>query len=162
MTSPSNYIRKIDRSATPHIVNESGFTLVEILVVVAIFAILAGIGLFMSFRSYQNSLYHSERDIAVALIEKARSQSMANVDQSPHGFCFSGGSYVVFEGTDCATAAIKEMTPAGSGVALSGPPAAGVVFSQLSGNPSWSGNMALTQGGNITTITINGEGMIDW
>lgn len=137
--------------------------MIEILVVVGIFILLAGLGLFATLDSYRGYSFRSERDIVVNLLEKARNQSMSNVDQSPHGFCVEGSNYVVFEGSDCTTGTKKETTPTGSGVTLTPAlPAAGVSFTQLSGDSSWVGSLTLSQNSKSAVISVNSEGMIDW
>lgn len=146
-----------------------GFTLIEVLVVLGIFILLASLGLFMSFDVYRATFSRSERDMVVVLLEKARSQSLNNVNQTTHGFCFltSGAvvtSYEVFEGSDC-TAAVKELIPAGSDISLSPSPAlpaTGIIFSQLSGDSNYTGTITLTQNTQSKTVSINSEGMIDW
>lgn len=152
--SPAPLLRRSKSSA--------GFTLIEILVVIGIFALLSGLGLFMTLDAFRGTSFRSERDIAVSLLQKARSESMNNIGQSSHGFCFDGANYIVFDGSDCVTAAVKELTPAGSGVLFSPAlPAAGIIFAQLSGSATaWSGT--LQQNNKIAALSINSEGMIDW
>ncbi len=132
--------------------------------VVGIFVLLSGMGLFMTLDALRGTTFRSERDIVVSLLQKARSESINNINQSPHGFCFDGANYVVFEGNDCATAPSekKEFTPAGGGISFYPPfPAEGIVFIQLSGDSAdWSGTFQ--QGNKISSLSVNREGMIDW
>ncbi len=140
--------------------------MIEILVVAGIFILISSLGLFMTLDTFRGTYFRSERDIVVALLQKARSESMNNIDQSMHGFCFYTvtNTYVIFEGTSCISPlAIKELTPAGSGVTFTPSlPAAGIVFTQLSGTstPVWSGTIG--QNNKTSTLSINSEGTIVW
>src|SRR3989344_5249325 len=79
---------------------KGGFTLVEVIVVIAIVGLIFGLGLFMSFDVYRGFSHRSERDVIVSLLERARSHAMANVGQSAWGFCEdAGNNYIIFHGT---------------------------------------------------------------
>ncbi len=145
--------------------SKRGFTLIEVLIVLGIFILLAVSGLFMTLDAYRRYTFRSERDTIVSLLERARSEAMSNTDQTPHGFCFSNldNEYILFEGINCEDVNIKkEITPALSDITLSGLPDTGVTFSPLSGQTNWSGEITLTQGPNQTVININSEGLIEW
>ena len=49
-----------------------GFTLMEIIVVVALFSILTTLGLFMSMETLRGTLSRSEGSVIVSLLQKAR------------------------------------------------------------------------------------------
>ena len=66
----------------------SGFTLIEILVVSAIITVLASLGLLMSFDVYRGFSFHSEVSTVASLLMRARSRSLANINQIPHGLHF--------------------------------------------------------------------------
>ncbi len=142
-----------------------GFTLIEVLVVVGIFILLASLGLFMSLDTYRGTSVRSERDMVVVLLEKARSQSMNNINQATHGFCFdnAGKNYAVFEGLNYAVAVNKEFTPAGNITLAPDCSSGGVIFEQLSGSLVGSPvSLVLTQNSQSRTVSINSEGLIDW
>lgn len=143
--------------------NNKGFTLIEIIVVIAILTGLMGLGLFMSMDSYRAYLSRSERDTVVSLLERARSHAMANIYQTPWGVCYISPNYIIFRGTTCtAGAATNEATPANPGVAISGLDSTSpIVFSQLSGSTA-GGVVIVTEQGRVSTITINYEGTIIW
>jgi len=167
MKSPSTCSTKDGNFSRPFFSRRkkgTGFTLIEILIVIAIILFLASMGLFMSFDTFRGSSLNGERYTVISLLEKARGQSMNNLDQTMHGFCFQDPDYVVFEKdtptTICSTATKKESFSGNA--TLSGIPTDGIIFEQLSGSPSWSGDMTLTQDGKTITISVNSEGMIDW
>ena len=138
-----------------------GFTLIETLIVIGIFMLLASLGLFMAFDSFRSSSLRSERDMVVSLLGEARSDSMNNINQVPHGLGFDGTNYVEFEGADYTTGTNKEFIPVGSGTSISGVPSTGISFSQLAGTTT-SVTLKVIQGSASSTVSINNEGMIDW
>jgi prepilin-type N-terminal cleavage/methylation domain-containing protein len=140
-----------------------GFTLIEIVIVVAILSMLMGVGLFMSMDSYRGALSRSERDTIVSLLLRARSRSMANIFNSSWGVCYVAPNYMLFRGTVCdPTATTNEALPAGKNVTITGlAQASPVVFTQLSGS-TVAATVTVVQSGKTSTISINHEGAIIW
>jgi prepilin-type N-terminal cleavage/methylation domain-containing protein len=138
-----------------------GFTLLEILVVIAIFTVLIALGLFMSMETLRGALSRSERDTVVSLLERARSRAMANIGQSPWGMCYLAPNYVVFKGTACSAATAVDTVAANPGTATTGLLPPGIVFSQLAGTTT-PASVTVTQSGRTSAITINYEGAIIW
>src|SRR5438876_578690 len=62
-----------------------GFTLIEVMIVMAIFALLASLGLIIGMDFYRSYSFNSERNVALAVLRKARTEAMVNVDQAAHG-----------------------------------------------------------------------------
>lgn len=136
-----------------------GFTLIEILLVLAIMSVLLGLGLFATVEGYKGSVSRSEREMVVSLLERARSRAMANVAQSPWGLCYMAPNYLLFKGGACVTDGSSETLAAGSGVEVIG--LDGVAFAQLSGTTTGA-NITIKQNGRNEAITINHEGTIVW
>lgn len=140
-----------------------GFTLIEIVVVMAIFTVLIGLGLFMSIDSYRGFAFRSEQDTIVSVLEKARSRAVNNYYQSPWGVCYLAPNYLIFKGSTC-TAVNSDAIPANAGVAAASNFATTfptVVFSQLAGT-STGGTITVTQNARTSTVQINYEGTIIW
>src|SRR6266478_725777 len=78
--------------------DQEGFTLVEIMIAVAIFMMLLGFGLIISMDFYRSYSFNSERNIALAVLRKARTEAMVNLDQAPHGVHITATQYTIFEG----------------------------------------------------------------
>ncbi len=109
----------------------------------------------------------SEREFVVGLLLEARSKAMNNVNEVPHGFCLKNGEYMVFSGSSCVGANLQTERRGKSptNVSITFQPAVsddGIIFEQLSGRPSWSGVIALTNAEEFFDISINSVGMIDW
>lgn len=136
--------------------------MIEIIVVVALFAIVAGFGLFVSMDSYRSYNFRSERNLVISLLQKARTESMANINQTPHGVHVDANQYVLFQGSPYSSSnPSNQVFPASSIVSHSG--MTEVTFDQLSGNASVTGgNLTIQQAINNSIISINNEGQINW
>lgn len=137
-----------------------GFTLLEVIVVVAIFSILATLGLFMGMDTFSGTLRRSERDIVVSMLQKARSRALANTEQSSWGVCYSAPDYVLFRGTMC-TAGLSTNEPTPAHATNPATFSAPVVFSQLSATTT-GGVVTVVEGTRTSTITITAAGAISW
>ncbi|MEK7664226.1 MAG: prepilin-type N-terminal cleavage/methylation domain-containing protein [Patescibacteria group bacterium] len=158
---------------------DKGFTLVELLVGIALLAIIVSLGLFLSFDFYRNFSVSSQANTIVSILQKARSQSLNNINQARHGVHFedsSGLKYILFEcpaGIPCASYNLSysgfEVKPA-YGISLANSLPLDVIFDQLSGclsstvNDCSQSQITITVNGGVNpyNININSEGRIDW
>lgn len=141
----------------------AGFTLIEILVLMAIITTFAGMGLFFTLDAYRGSLFRSEVSIIVNLLQKARNQAMNNVSQTPHGVRFELDEYILFHRDSYGSGdPADEEILANSVVLVTGP--AEIVFDQLTGSvdTAMTGVITITYGHREVKININDEGRIDW
>lgn len=142
---------------------KAGFTLVEIVIAMAILVIIAGSGFYAGFGQFQSYSLRTDRDTVVSLLQKARSRAMNNIGQVKHGFSIQGSNYVVFEGSSYATRNVgaDQIIPKSSLVSLSG--VSEVIFDQLTGDVSTgAGSITLTVAEADQIITINNEGGLSW
>lgn len=144
-----------------------GFTLFETLIVIGIFTIIVSFGLTVDLNFLKSDILHKERSVIVSALEKARSRSMNNIFQSPHGFCYISPNYVIFRdgvGTRCVAGAVtNELIGANVNIAenLGSTFPAVIIFSQLSGTTTDSA-IHITDGIKSADITTNYEGRINW
>ena len=139
-----------------------GFTLVEILIVVAMFAALITAAIIIGVDSYQRYLIRSDLEVASSLLQKARSSAVNNIGETSHGVYFGDQiKFILFRGTSYATRNTsydllldKSKNSTESGLSE-------VVFSPLSGTTT-GGTITLNDGARSVTITINSEGGINW
>lgn len=145
-----------------------GFTLMEVLLVLAMLSIIASSTMIFSMSMYQSALLHAERSSMVTLLQTARAYAMQNkfgmaagVAIDPVGF----EGYVLFNGNDFVTSdvtsrvLVQHLTNV---TVLPGAPTQ-IIFSQLSGESNYDGEVVLqdTSRGNArTSITINYAGAI--
>jgi len=148
---------------------QSGFALVEILLVLGILVLIAGLGLLMSMDVYRSYARRSERDAIVSVLQRARSRALANVSQSTWGACYSGSEYIVFRGATYANAQADVRVSANPAIIITDTSApkkfactdGGISFMQLTGDAS-STSMTIKQGVSTSTISTNLEGTIIW
>ena len=143
-----------------------GFTLVEIVITLGLFAVLFGLGLFVSMGSYRGVLDHSEVDTVATLLQSARESAMNNRFQSPWGLCYDASvpQYLLFSGASETGSAHTDALPAQNDIVVIGLPACevgGIIFTQLSGTTTAT-EIVLAQGARTSTISINDEGRIDF
>ncbi|MDP3741155.1 MAG: prepilin-type N-terminal cleavage/methylation domain-containing protein [bacterium] len=135
-----------------------GFTLIEVIIGMGILATIAAFGLFISMDVYRGNSFHTERNIIISILQKARSRAVNNINQISHGVCFQSGNYVIFEGPTCP-GTNPETFPRGSSVSSTWP--SEIVFDQLTGN-TIGGSITITDGARTSIVTINNEGRISW
>lgn len=142
---------------------ERGFTLVELLVVMAFFTVLMGV----SMPVYAN--FQSRNDLSLAsmmtgtMLRRAQTYSRAVKGDSQWGVNIQSSGATLFKGTSFATrdstydetfSFTGAITPSGS---------AEVVFSKLYGTPTAATTTTLTGNANETrTITVNAKGMVTY
>ena len=146
---------------------QKGFTLIEIIIVIAILTVIISFGMIVDFSSFSSSTFQNEESKIIALLQKARSRSMSNMFNATHGVCYDnvGFKYKIFKGN------IGDSSPdkieANGNIAISSSPAiflcnsSGIVFSQLTGNTTGV-TVHITDGIKGADIIINNEGTINW
>jgi prepilin-type N-terminal cleavage/methylation domain-containing protein len=149
-------------------VKASGFSLMEVLLVMSMVSVIAGGTLMMQISFYQNAQMLSDRDMLVGMLKTARSLSMQNHHGLAHGVLINpdgGAGYLLFEGNSFETSDLSTQIRSASqyGVVVENGRELQVVFEQLSGNSNYVGEIKLADSNNqfaSTTIVINYEGAI--
>jgi prepilin-type N-terminal cleavage/methylation domain-containing protein len=140
-----------------------GFTLIEVLVVVAILGVILSFGMAVDLNVFKGDTFRAEQSTIVSVLSRARSRAMANVFDSNHGVCYDAGgdNYVIFKGGSCVVAG-SELISANINISehvdTVFPP---VVFDRLTGN-SVGGTIHIEDGIKEEDIIINNEGAINW
>ncbi len=116
-----------------------GFTLVEIMIVVAIISFLGVMGVVVGVDTYSRYIFRSDVDKIVSLLQKARSSAMNNINEEEYG--------VKIEKSETAT-----WTDNCAGK---------IIFERLTGNAN-NCEIVITEGNKVSTITINNQGGINY
>ena len=146
-----------------------GFTLFEVVIVMAFIAVVGGFSMFMSMDTYRGYNFHTERDLAIAALQHARAQAIGNICNGagcatgkPHGVSIQADKFVIFQGSSYAARDVSQdaTIPANSTVAHSGQTE--IVFAQLSGNVGVPGSITFSDPGRSSNITVGAQGQIFW
>lgn len=143
-----------------HDKSRRGTTLVEIIVVVAIAAVLLGFGIPLTWDFYVQSALRAERFNAVMYLRAARTRAMSNKGETAHGVAVTADNFVIFEGPNYAmrNVARDQLFPRSPGIAATG--TIEMAFSQLSGR-SASSTLLLVNSAGGAAVRVNAEGLIE-
>ena len=138
-----------------------GFTLLELLITLAIIAVLISSSWPSLANFYLNYQLVAERDTLIAVLRKAQSSAFTNKNQGSYGLYISAEQYTIFKGISYAgrDPAFDEKFSRSTNVGISG--LSEIIFASLSAAPDRTGNFILSSGNQTLTIQINGEGTIN-
>lgn len=141
--------------------------MLEVLLVLGMFAVFAGFGLLVSMETYRGSNFHADRALLVSLLERARAQSMSNMcacasctDGAPHGVHIEASKYVLFEGASYSSTD-PENASFDADPSSSHSFAGDILFTQLSGTTTGA-TVTLTGGAHTSDVLVSPEGRISW
>lgn len=148
-----------------------GFTLIEIIIVVAVLTIILSFGMTIDLNTFRGDTFLVEQSKIVSVLERARSHAMANMFNTDYGVCYFAPDYVIFRDGTCDKSSTDESIPANVNISENStttfPPT--IVFEQLTGNlkpqlipPNSEINITISDGIKSANITINNEGAINW
>lgn len=146
---------------------QRGFTLIEIIIVMAILAVVFAMSAYITTGFYQSYSFNSERATLVSVLEKARSQSMANINAHEHGVFITSSAFILFEGTAPLTYTTRISSldlPITTTPRISHSGLSTIIFKQLSGDvdSSMTGMITLQDETHIASISLNTAGGIGW
>ncbi len=111
----------------------NGFSLIEIVIVIALVGVIATTGIVFGLDSHSRFLCRTERDTLIALLAEARSRSINNYRTVSHGVHIEEEKYVLFFGElYLSTVPTNETTLRSSSIEVFSP--SEIVFEQLTGN----------------------------
>lgn len=149
----------------------SGFTLAEILVSLAIIALIFGIGTYVLVNANRQRGLNVLGDTVVSTLEKAKANAMADLNGDSFGVNVGAttgtSSFIYFEGTGYdsrSTANMNYVVPSQYTFFATTTPAGGlIVFNRLSGTPNATGTITVADPNNPAhpqVITVGGLGDI--
>jgi prepilin-type N-terminal cleavage/methylation domain-containing protein len=148
---------------------QSGFSLIEITLVLALVGVISAFGVAMSYSSLTRTTVTQERDLFVTLLLRGtRSSAMANFNETSHGILIDNTNheYILFNGTDPADdpSSHRVIPYTNDAIAVTTTSADDfIVFEQLSGEViTGAGVITITNGTAAQDITIRTTGQIDW
>lgn len=136
---------------------QAGFTLIEIIIALAIFGMLAGLGFWVSIDFYRSYAFNREVVELVSLLARAREQSMSNIGKHRHGVKIQPQSFVLFEEENPS---LDISAPTEDAIKIFG--SLEIIFERLSGENSAPGSLSLTDGKRHVVISVDQNGKIAW
>jgi Tfp pilus assembly protein FimT len=147
-------------------VNVKGFTLIEILISIAIMMVMISIGITVFYSSKKAATLTASSDGVISTLEQARSNALSGKDGSDYGVRFSTSTYTFFTGdtyNSSDSSNIIYQTNAGTTITSSlGGSGNTVVFYRLTGLPSATGTVTVSQQSPSKShvITIGSQGNV--
>ena len=150
------------KSLTTSRTNKDGFTLIEILITLALVGVVIAFGSVVNLDFYTREDRLNEQTTLESILQKARSDAMNNVNATNHGIHIESGAYIIFDSNPYDPSEpnnqIIERNP---NIIISG--LQNIVFKQLSGNTEDAGTIILKDTNNIEKfISIQTNGLINW
>ena len=152
-----------------NISRDSGFSLIEIIVVISLITSLGGLVMISSIGQYRGVLFGSERSRLVTLLEHARALSIHGVCDGvcaasvSHGILIASTSYILFQGAsymlrDTQYDALFDRDSHVHALDISE-----IVFTAQSGAVTTPGDVVLVDAvGTVATVTVSSIGRIIW
>ncbi|HUD03080.1 MAG TPA: type II secretion system protein [Candidatus Paceibacterota bacterium] len=156
--------------ASHKISTPKGFTLIEVLVVLGMFALVGACSLVIGMESYQSGSLIDDQASLVSALQKARSEAMSAVCVGsactggvPHGVHITAKQLIIFQGAvynpndeNNDYISLQDAALAVSGLS-------DVMFAEYSGDSSAPGDVVMSDAsGCIATTSIGAEGQILW
>lgn len=143
--------------------NQQGFTLLEVLLSVAIIALLTG----LSMPVYETFMRRNDLDLTAqqlaASLRRAQTFARGVNRDSAWSVEIQPSAITLFQGTNFAsrTQAYDEVVAIPPSITVSG--LSEVQFTKLQATPNTTGSITLTSSANATrTVTINAKGMVEY
>lgn len=135
-----------------------GLTLIELLLMIALLAVIAGVTTPILGRTLLSFQVQSSEDRVLGALYKAQVYSMHHRLGAQWGVCVSGGNLRLFAGS-CASPTYAENWPVPSGVTISG--LSSVTYGIYRGEPSSTPTISIVSDLGTRQISINRIGGLD-
>ena len=138
-------------------VNKFGFTLIELILVVALILIIATTATVFNSRWYLQNNLDSAKNMLISSIHKAQSYSISKKNGLTWGICLTGRTIRMFGGS-CTSPTIKDDYILPTNINISG--LSNITFSSLRGEPNNIQSINLSGNNKTFNLIINSAGGI--
>jgi prepilin-type N-terminal cleavage/methylation domain-containing protein len=132
-----------------------GFTLIEVLVVIAVIVIIFSFGALIDLSAINRENLLSSQETLVSLLQKARSRAMNNIGTPPHTLEISADKFLLDDDEEIKRNEAITITEDGDSTFE-------VEFDQLSGNSEDLEILLTDSAGNTKSVSIKKNGLIVW
>ncbi|MDD2225436.1 MAG: prepilin-type N-terminal cleavage/methylation domain-containing protein [Candidatus Shapirobacteria bacterium] len=136
-------------------VNKFGFTLIELILVVALILIIATTATFYNSQWYFQNNLDSTKNILISSIHKAQSYSISKKNGLTWGVCLTGQTIRMFGGS-CASPTIKDDFILPANISING--LSTITFNPLRGEPNSAQSINLSGNNKTFNLIINSAG----
>ncbi len=145
-----------------YLFKKSGFTLLEIILVVALLAISSGVVAPIYYSAKNSDDLINNRDSLISSLRRAQLLSMAVKNDETWGLKIDNQEIIVFQGNDFLSRNqdYDEIASINRNINVGGIDE--IVFSKLSGRPSLSDDFILTSNNKTIEISVNQLGIVDY
>ena len=148
----------------------NGFTIIEVLVVLALAVGIGGLALMVSFDTYRASSLRVDQGALISVLQHARALSLHAVclgstctEGASHGVAIQSDTYVIFEGPSYALRNVENDVDVEARAHIVHSGLSEIVFASSSARVVMGGDIILTDEiGHSSTISIGSEGQIVW
>lgn len=140
----------------------NGFTFTEVLVVIGILGIIAGLGI-PFYQSFQvtSDLNNTTQEI-IQTLRRAQSKAMSSEFYSPYGVYFENKKFVLFQGSAYNPVdPLNETVTLSNVLSISSGPGPEIVFSQVQGITADTGLITISTSRESKIIDINEMGVVN-
>ncbi len=146
----------------PYLKKVSAFTLLEVILVVAILALLVSAGLSIGIRSFSQQQLTANRDLVVNMLYQAQAYARAGVNDTNWGIRIQPNNQLyLFSGNTFATRDVSEDVIFNLSDTIVASGTTEIVFNRVSGFPVSTAAISIADGGETLPININSIGTID-
>lgn len=139
--------------------SRAGYTLIEMILVIAILLLLGAMSAFIYSRFYLVNAVSNSAEMVIFSVRKAQHYSMVGKRDGNWGVALTGGAILVFNGTSTATrnTAFDESWDVPNNVSFSG--FNETIFSRITGVPNVTSTIVISAAGETKTVSVNGQGI---
>ena len=149
--------------------NTGGFSFVEVMITLALFLLLAGVGMGAYFQYYSFSLKNHDVNESINLLQKARFKALKNATSTDYGVHIDTGMNMItgFEppynpnDPQNVTVELKELTIMDLNIQPSIGVTEDIIFEATTGKTMNTGTFTLGTNDYSYTFTINAQGVIE-
>jgi len=156
---------KLNKNCDKPDCHSGGFTLLEIIIVIAIMVVISTISVRSYFNIREKQAIQKDADSVVATIEKAKSLSSNRKNDSSYGVKIASSTVTVFSGSTYANGNVILKYDLEESVKISTTSLSShgteISFDKITGTPSATGTITLSNASYSKIVTIYGTGIIE-